>query len=88
MSAALATAEKIGYPVISRATFTLGDLDSGFAGGPDELRDLAAKSLSLSPQVLIEKSMRGGGKELECEVVRVAADVCAFQFCRRLLTSF
>jgi hypothetical protein len=49
-------------------------LGSGFANNPDELRDLAAKGLSLSPQVLIERSMKGW-KELEYEVVRDAADV-------------
>jgi carbamoyl-phosphate synthase large subunit len=54
-------------------------LGSGFANNPDELRDLSAKSLSLSPQVLIEKSMKGW-KELEYEVVRDAADVSLHEF--------
>jgi carbamoyl-phosphate synthase large subunit len=58
-----------------RSAFTLGGLGSGFAENPDELRDLSAKGLSLSPQVLIERSMKGW-KELEYEVVRDAADVC------------
>lgn len=75
MNAALAAAETIGYPVILRSAFTLGGLGSGFAENPDELGDLAAKGLSLSPQVLIERSMKGW-KELEYEVVRDAADVC------------
>ncbi|KAF7793491.1 hypothetical protein EIP86_004603 [Pleurotus ostreatoroseus] len=70
---ALAAAEKIGYPVILRSAFTLGGLGSGFANNAEELRDLSAKSLSLSPQVLIERSMKGW-KELEYEVVRDAAD--------------
>ncbi|KAF9819531.1 hypothetical protein IEO21_01995 [Rhodonia placenta] len=70
---ALAAAERIGYPVILRSAFTLGGLGSGFANNSDELRDLSAKSLSLSPQVLIERSMKGW-KELEYEVVRDAAD--------------
>ncbi|KAG6902373.1 hypothetical protein C0995_000935 [Termitomyces sp. Mi166 len=70
---ALAAAETIGYPVILRSAFTLGGLGSGFAENADELRDLAAKSLSLSPQVLIERSMKGW-KELEYEVVRDGAD--------------
>ena len=73
VDAALEAAEKIGYPVILRAAFTLGGLGSGFANNPVELRDLSAKSLSLSPQVLIERSMKGW-KELEYEVVRDAAD--------------
>ncbi|KAG8749629.1 carbamoyl-phosphate synthase (glutamine-hydrolyzing) cpa2, partial [Serendipita sp. 396] len=47
---ALKAAEQIGYPVILRSAFTLGGLGSGFANDPDELRDLSAKSLSLSPQ--------------------------------------
>lgn len=71
--AALSAAETIGYPVILRSAFTLGGLGSGFAENADELRDLAAKGLSLSPQVLIERSMKGW-KELEYEVVRDAAD--------------
>lgn len=75
VNAALEAAEVIKYPVILRAAFTLGGLGSGFANNPDELRDLAAKGLSLSPQVLIERSMKGW-KELEYEVVRDGADVC------------
>lgn len=70
---ALQAAEKIGYPVILRAAYTLGGLGSGFANNPDELRDLSAKGLSLSPQLLIERSLKGW-KELEYEVVRDAAD--------------
>ncbi|KAG1746493.1 hypothetical protein EDB19DRAFT_2023429 [Suillus lakei] len=73
VNAALDAAEEIGYPVILRSAFTLGGLGSGFANNPDELRDLSAKSLSLSPQVLIERSMKGW-KELEYEVVRDGAD--------------
>ncbi|GAA6036605.1 hypothetical protein JCM8097_001248 [Rhodosporidiobolus ruineniae] len=70
---ALEAAEKIGYPVILRSAYSLGGLGSGFAENEEELRDLSAKSLSLSPQVLIEKSLKGW-KELEYEVVRDAAD--------------
>jgi len=77
VNAALDAAEQIGYPVILRSAFTLGGLGSGFANNPDELRDLSAKGLSLSPQVLIERSMKGW-KELEYEVVRDAADVGFF----------
>ncbi|TFY82994.1 hypothetical protein EWM64_g1013 [Hericium alpestre] len=72
--AALAAAEEIGYPVIMRSAFTLGGLGSGFANNSDELRDLAARGLSLSPQVLVERSMKGW-KEVEYEVVRDGADV-------------
>ena len=83
---ALTAAEKIGYPVILRSAFTLGGLGSGFANDPEELRDLSARSLSLSPQVLIERSMKGW-KELEYEVVRDAADVSpGFESPNRLST--
>jgi len=66
-----------------RSAFTLGGLGSGFANNPEELRDLAARGLSLSPQVLVERSMKGW-KEVEYEVVRDGADVrepCSFLFC-------
>ncbi|KAL7747882.1 carbamoyl-phosphate synthase (glutamine-hydrolyzing) cpa2 [Sorochytrium milnesiophthora] len=72
---ALAAAERIQYPVIIRSAFALGGLGSGFADNADELRHLANKSLSLSPQILVEKSMRGW-KEIEYEVVRDAQDNC------------
>ena len=70
---ALDAAATIGYPIILRSAFSLGGLGSGFAYDEEELRNLAAKSLSLSPQVLIEKSLKGW-KEVEYEVVRDAAD--------------
>lgn len=70
---ALDAAKEIGYPIILRSAFSLGGLGSGFAHDEEELRNLAAKSLSLSPQVLIEKSLKGW-KEVEYEVVRDAAD--------------
>jgi carbamoyl-phosphate synthase large subunit len=70
---ALDAAATIGYPIILRSAFSLGGLGSGFAHDEEELRNLAAKSLSLSPQVLIEKSLKGW-KEVEYEVVRDAAD--------------
>ena len=76
VNAALSSAEIIGYPVIMRSAFTLGGLGSGFANNPEELRDLAARGLALSPQVLVERSMKGW-KEVEYEVVRDGADVRA-----------
>lgn len=66
---ALHAASQIGYPVIVRAAFALGGLGSGFAENEQELRDLSARSLSLSPQILVEKSLRGW-KESEYEVLR------------------
>jgi carbamoylphosphate synthase large subunit len=66
---ALTAAEQIGYPIIVRSAFSLGGLGSGFANNPEELRNLSSRSLSLSPQILIEKSLKDW-KELEIEVVR------------------
>ena len=70
---ALRAADEIGYPVIVRAAYALGGLGSGFADDEDELRDLSARSLSLSPQILVEKSLRGW-KESEYEVLRDQQD--------------
>ncbi|KAI4147251.1 MAG: hypothetical protein LQ341_001832, partial [Variospora aurantia] len=72
---ALAAAEKIGYPIISRSAYALGGLGSGFASNEEELKNLSSRSLTLSPQILIEKSLKGW-KELEYEVVRDAANNC------------
>ena len=86
VNAALEAAAVIDYPVILRSAFTLGGFGSGFADNPDELRDLSARSLSLSLQVLIERSMKGW-KELEHEVVRDGADVCSFVVMAHILFS-
>ncbi|KAJ5083347.1 Carbamoyl-phosphate synthase large subunit [Penicillium angulare] len=67
--------ENIGFPVIVRAAYALGGLGSGFAEDMDQLRDLCTKALAVSPQVLIERSMKGW-KEIEYEVVRDAQDNC------------
>ncbi|CAI7566228.1 unnamed protein product [Penicillium glandicola] len=72
---ALKAAEQVGYPIIVRSAYALGGLGSGFASNPDELRDLSSRSLSLSPQILVEKSLKGW-KEVEYEVVRDAANNC------------
>ena len=72
---ALAAAENLGYPVIIRAAYALGGLGSGFCDNADELRKLAEKALSYSPQVLVEKSLKGW-KEIEYEVVRDRFDNC------------
>ncbi|KAI9136619.1 large subunit of carbamoyl-phosphate synthase [Paraphysoderma sedebokerense] len=72
---ALKAADEISYPVIVRSAFALGGLGSGFAANPAELKSLATKSLSLSPQILVERSMKGW-KEVEYEVVRDAEDNC------------
>lgn len=72
---ALDAADKVGYPIIVRAAFALGGLGSGFANNREELRNMAARSLTLSPQILVEKSLKGW-KEVEYEVVRDANDNC------------
>lgn len=72
---ALAAAEKLGYPVIIRAAYALGGLGSGFCDNPKELITLCEKALSFSPQVLVEKSLKGW-KEVEYEVVRDRYDNC------------
>ena len=61
-------ANTIGYPVMIRAAFTLGGLGSGFAHNDEEMRVLAAKALSTSPSLLIEKSIKGW-KEVFCVCV-------------------
>ena len=72
---AIAAAEHLGYPVIVRAAYALGGLGSGFCDDEQELRALVEKALSFSPQVLIEKSLKGW-KEVEYEVVRDRFDNC------------
>ncbi|KAL6716834.1 carbamoyl-phosphate synthase (glutamine-hydrolyzing) cpa2 [Lecanora helva] len=73
--AALEAAKSLGYPIIVRSAYALGGLGSGFSDNEDELRDLSARSLSLSPQILIEKSLKGW-KEAEYEVVRDGGGNC------------
>ncbi len=72
---ARAAAAAVGYPVILRAAYALGGLGSGFCENEDELNVVAAKAFSFSPQVLVEKSLRGW-KEIEYEVVRDSYDNC------------
>lgn len=72
---ALAAAERVGYPIIVRLAYSLGGLGSGFAANEAELRNLAAQSLSLAPQILVEKSLKGW-KEVEYEVVRDRVGNC------------
>ncbi len=72
---ALEAAQTVGYPVILRAAYALGGLGSGFCENEDELRKTASKAFAFSPQVLVEKSLRGW-KEIEYEVVRDSYDNC------------
>lgn len=72
---ALEAAEQLGYPVMARAAFSLGGLGSGFANNSDELKSLAHQALAHSPQLTIDKSLKGW-KEVEYEVVRDAYDNC------------
>ena len=68
-------AADLGYPVILRAAYALGGLGSGFCDNEDELNKLAEKAFAFSPQVLVEKSLKGW-KEIEYEVVRDRYDNC------------
>ena len=68
-------AEKLGYPVIIRAGYALGGQGSGFCDNPEELESLATKAFAHSPQILVEKSLKGW-KEIEYEVVRDQYDNC------------
>lgn len=68
-------AAELGYPVILRAAYALGGLGSGFCDNEEELNRLAEKAFSFSPQVLVEKSLKGW-KEIEYEVVRDRFDNC------------
>ena len=72
---ARAAAREVGYPVILRAAYALGGLGSGFCENEEELEAMARKSFSFSPQVLVEKSLRGW-KEIEFEVMRDRFDNC------------
>ncbi len=68
-------AHELGYPVIIRAAYTLGGLGSGFCYNDEDMDVLAAKAFSYSPQILVEKSLKGW-KEIEYEVVRDKYDNC------------
>ncbi len=75
MEEAFAAVDKLGFPVIIRAAYTLGGLGSGFCSNKEELERLAASAFSYSPQVLVEESLKGW-KEVEYEVVRDKYDNC------------
>ena len=72
---AKAMAHELGYPVIIRPAFTLGGLGSGFCDNDEEMDQLAKKAFSYSPQILVEKSLKGW-KEIEYEVVRDRYNNC------------
>ncbi|MCD8235582.1 MAG: carbamoyl-phosphate synthase (glutamine-hydrolyzing) large subunit [Prevotellaceae bacterium] len=75
IESARAAAKELGYPVIIRAAYALGGLGSGFCDNEEELDKIAEKAFSFSPQVLVEKSLKGW-KEIEYEVVRDKYDNC------------
>ena len=75
MQQAVKAANALGYPVIVRAAYALGGLGSGFADNDEELKKICEKAFSFSPQVLVEKSLKGW-KEIEYEVVRDQFDNC------------
>lgn len=68
-------AQELGYPLIIRAAYALGGLGSGFCDNDEELEEICEKAFSFSPQVLVEKSLKGW-KEIEYEVVRDKYDNC------------
>ena len=68
-------AQELGYPVIIRAAYALGGLGSGFCDNETELDELCSKAFAFSPQILVEKSLKGW-KEVEYEVVRDCYDNC------------
>lgn len=75
MAEARDAAQKIGFPIIIRAAYTLGGLGSGFCENEEELVSLASKAFSYSPQILVEESIKGW-KEVEYEVVRDRFNNC------------
>lgn len=75
MEEAFAAVDKLGFPVIIRAAYTLGGLGSGFCANKEELERLASSAFSYSPQILVEESLKGW-KEVEYEVVRDKYDNC------------
>jgi carbamoyl-phosphate synthase large subunit len=75
MYEAKTAAEKLGFPIIIRAAYTLGGLGSGFCTNIQELEKLASSAFSYSPQILVEESLKGW-KEVEYEVVRDRYDNC------------
>ncbi|KAK6001103.1 hypothetical protein QM012_003186 [Aureobasidium pullulans] len=75
MEEAIAAGKQIGFPLIIRAAYALGGLGSGFADNEEQLIELCNKAFAASPQVLIERSMKGW-KEIEYEVVRDCQDNC------------
>ncbi len=72
---AIEAAEKIGYPILLRAAFTLGGLGSRFVAGREEMTAASEAALAFSPQLLVERAL-AGWKEIEYEVVRDRADNC------------
>ena len=72
---ALAAADNIGYPCMIRCAFALGGLGSGIMYSKEQLTEMAQVALASTPQLLVEKSLKGW-KEVEYEVVRDAADNC------------
>eukprot|EP00522_Entomoneis_paludosa_P006834 CAMPEP_0172438874 /NCGR_PEP_ID=MMETSP1065-20121228/7_1 /TAXON_ID=265537 /ORGANISM="Amphiprora paludosa, Strain CCMP125" /LENGTH=1491 /DNA_ID=CAMNT_0013187469 /DNA_START=66 /DNA_END=4541 /DNA_ORIENTATION=- len=72
---AIEASKKVGFPLMIRSAFALGGLGSGICDDEAHLREMANKALSVAPQILVEKSMKGW-KEVEYEVVRDANDNC------------
>ena len=72
---ALAAADQLGFPLLVRAAYSLGGLNSGFADSHEQLVDICTKAFTVSTQLFIDKSLKGW-KEVEYEVVRDVFDNC------------
>jgi carbamoyl-phosphate synthase large subunit len=72
---AIAVAEEMGFPVMTRVAYALGGLGSGVVHSKEELIEKATRAFKFAPQILIEESLEGW-KELEYEVVRDRFDNC------------
>ena len=72
---ALASARKIGYPIMIRSAYALGGLGSGVCPDEATFKEIAESAFTFAPQVLVEESLKGW-KEIEFECIRDANDHC------------
>ena len=72
---AIATARRIGYPIMIRSAYALGGLGSGVCPDEKTFREIAESAFTFAPQVLVEESLKGW-KEIEFECIRDANDHC------------
>ena len=72
---AIATARRIGYPIMIRSAYALGGLGSGVCPDEKTFKEIAESAFTFAPQVLVEESLKGW-KEIEFECIRDANDHC------------